>query len=230
MHGRQGADAVDADSEAHHVELILRKALDAGGIQYMPHRLVAQGLPECGGVRPEHLYLPQGKLVLFGVFRHRQVREGRFHADGAAALEVFEERRQFACHEAQPVHAGVHFYMDGEVLHSAFFQHGHEGLQGLQVGDGRLQIVLDHLFEEVSPGGEHQNGQGDTRAAQLHTLYREGDGQIVGARLLHEGGEFHGPVPVGIGLDQHQHLRFLLQQGTEIPVVARSGREAQFEP
>ena len=196
----------------------------------MPHRLVAQGLSECGGVRPEHLYLPEGKLVLLRVFRHRKVREGRLHAHGLAVLQELEQRRQFACHESQTVHAGVQFYMDGEVLHSTLVQHGHKGLQRFQIGDGGLQPVLNHLLEEVRAGGEHQDGQGDTCAAQFDSFHRQGDGQVIGPRLLHQIGEFHGPVPVGIGLHQHQHLRFLLQQGTEIPVVARGSREAQLEP
>ena len=128
------------------------------------------------------------------------------------------------------MHASIQFNVDGEALHSALIQNSHKGLQRFQIGDGRFQPVLNHFLEEVRAGSEHQDGQGDTCAAQFDSFHRQGDGQIIGPRLLHQGGEFHGPMPVGIGLHQHQHLRLLLQQGTEIPVVASGSREAQFEP
>ena len=99
MHGRQGADAVDAYSEAHHIELELGEALDAGGVEDVPHRLVAQGLSQLGGILPEHLYLRKSELILLRILRNCQMREGRLHTHGRAALEILEQRRQFACHE-----------------------------------------------------------------------------------------------------------------------------------
>ena len=72
-HAGQGADAVDADAQAHHVVLVLGEALDAGGVQDVPHRLVAEGFGDRPGIGLEHRDLPQGKSVFGRILGGGQV-------------------------------------------------------------------------------------------------------------------------------------------------------------
>ena len=209
--------------------LVLRETLDAGGVEDVPHGLVAEGVGERLRVRLEHPDLPQGEGVLGGVFRGGEMRVHRHHAHLVVHLQEIHQGRQFARHEAQAVHAGVQLDVDGELLQAAPAKLPAQGLQGVEVGDARLQAALDDLGEEVRPGGEHEDGKGNTAAAQLHALDGQGNGQIISTFALHHGGELHRSVAVGVGLHEHEQLRGGPQQAAEIAVVAPACRQAQLQ-
>ena len=101
--------------------------------------------------------------------------------------------------------------MDGEVPEPAPAEHGGEFLKGVEIGDARLKMGVNNLFEEIGAGGEDDNRKGDTAAAELEALDGVGHGEVVGAGALHHGGEFHGPVAVGVGLDEHEQPGLRLQ-------------------
>ena len=119
--------------------------------------------------------------------------------------------------------------MHREVLDAVRIKDRHKGLEGLQVGDGRLQPVAYHLLEEVCPRSKNQHRKRYTSLAELHPFERKGHCEVIRACTLHHACEFHGPVPVGVGLHEHEHPGFRFQKGTEIPVVALCGRELEFE-
>ena len=125
VHIRQGADAVDADAQAHHVVLVLREALYAGAVEDVPHRPVAYAVYDFLRALLEALQLIQGEGVLVRFVGHAEVGEQSFHAHLGALVQVFYEFRELAFHKAQAVHAGVQLDVDGVILHSFFPQHSY---------------------------------------------------------------------------------------------------------
>ena len=54
FHARDRADAVYPYSQAHHVELELREAFYAGGVEHVPHRAVTKCIAQGPGIALEH--------------------------------------------------------------------------------------------------------------------------------------------------------------------------------
>ena len=147
------------------------------------------------------------------------MRIDRTDADAGLLPQRFLQGGEFRGREAEPVHSGVELYVDGIVPQAAALQHVQEGLERVKVGNAGLEAVQDDFVERIGTGRQDKDGQGNTRLAEFDALQRGGHGEIVRTGRLHQGGEFHGAVPVGVGLYQHQHLRPRPQQRAEIPVV-----------
>ena len=209
--------------------LVLGETLDPGGVEHVPHRLVAERIRHGPGIGLEHRNLPKGEVVFGRILCRCQMGINALDAHLTVLPQEIQQSRQFSGHKAEPVHAGVQLDVDGEVLQAAAAKFFAQRLQGVEVGDARLQPVVDDLGEEIRPGGEHEDRQGDTVAAQLHTLDRQGHGEIVGAFLLQHRGELHGPVAVGVGLDEHQQFRGRLQPAAEVAVVVPARGQAQLQ-
>ena len=128
------------------------------------------------------------------------------------------------------MHAGVQFEMHRELLDAAPAQDFVQGAQGEQVRDAGLEVIVDDLIKEIRPGSEHQDRKADTGLAEFDALHGQGDGQVVGARVLHHPRELDGTVPVGVGLDEHEQAGFPVQFRAEIPVIVQTRREAEFQP
>ena len=226
---RQGADAVDPDAEADHVELEFRETLDAGRVEDVPHRPVAEGFRDPVGVLPEQADLSEREGVLLRVLRHAQVREDGLDLHFGALPEQVQEFRQFAGHEAEPVHPRVQFDVDREIPESALPQDLQQLSEGEDVRDAGLQAVVDDFRVEVRAGGQDQHREGDTGLPEFHPFHGIGDGEVVRARPLHHGSELHGPVAVCVGLDQDQQFRLRFQPGAEIPVVLLTAPEIELQ-
>ena len=150
--------------------------------------------------------------------------------DLGAVREFGEQLRQFAGHEAEPVHPGVQFDVDGEVPAALFPQDGAQFPEGYDVRDAGLQPFFNDFLVVVRPRGQDQDGEGDTGLPQFQPFDRIGDRQVIRARALHHGRELHGPVPVGIGLDQDQQLRLRFQQGSEVSVILLAVPQIELKP
>ncbi len=120
--------------------------------------------------------------------------------------------------------------MDGISLQAGGAKVAAEGFQGLQVRNAGLHARGDDLGIEIRPGREDDDGQADTVLAQFQPLHGVGDSEIIRSGTLHHGREFHGSMPVRIGLDEHQEFRRRVQQGTEIPVIALAALQVQLQP
>ena len=225
----KGADAVDADSQAHHVVLVLREALDAGRIQDVAHGHVAYSVGYLPGIFLKKLQLAEGEGILLRVLCHAEVGKQAFHLHFRGFLKHLDELREFLFHEAQAVHARVQLDVDGIVRHPLFPQDAGEFPERIDIGNGGFHAGFDDFRVEVRTGGEHQDGQGDTVAAELKPFHRIGHGQVIGPGSLHHGGKLHASVPVRIGLDQNQQLGLRLQQGAEVSVVIRCGLEVELQ-
>ena len=230
MHARKRADAVDADAQAHHVVLVLREALNAGGIEDVAHGPVADPVHDALGVPIEEVELGRREGVLLRVFRHAQVREDRLDLHFGMRVQEFDECGNLRGHEAQAVHAGIQLDVDRVIPQALADQIGAESVEGFQVGDAGLHPGLDDLRIEVRAGGEDDDREADTVLAELQALDRIGDGKVVGARPLHHRGELHGAVAVRIRLDENQQFRRRVQQGSEITVVAYATAQVQLQP
>ena len=119
----KGADAIDAYSQPHHVELVLREAFYACRVEDMPHRLISESVGKGLGVLPEKLDLSQRECILLRVFRHCEMRKAGDNLHFRASWEVLEKGGEFIAHESQAVHAGVQLDMDGEVPDTTPLQH-----------------------------------------------------------------------------------------------------------
>ena len=226
---RQGADTVDADSQPHHVKLVLGEALDAGAVKQMPHGHVADAVGDEGGVVAEQVDLVQREGVLGRVFGHAEVGENGLHLYLGGDFQVLDELRKLLGHETQAVHAGVQLDVHGIILQALFPQYFHQFFQGIEVGDAGFHSGFDDFRIEIRTRGKYQDGKGNTVPAQFQALNGIGDGQIIGPGALHHGGEFHRAMPVGIGLYQYQQFGPGLQKGTEIAVVLHRGLQVEFQ-
>ena len=201
---RQGTDAVNADSQAYHVKLKLRKTFDAGRIQDMAHGHVADSIGNIIHIVTEKVYLTEGERVLRRVLRHAKVGENGFDLDLRRVFEKFHQLRQFVRHKAQAVHAGVQLDVNGIVPDAPLPQNAHQLFKGVQVGNGGLHARVNNLRIKIRSRREHQDGQRDTVATQFQALHRVGNGEIVCTGALHHGCELHTAVTVCIGLHQNQ--------------------------
>ena len=226
----KGADPVDADAEAHHVELKLREALDAGGVEDMSHRNVAERGGDCAYAFGIERNLAESEIVLSGVLGHTEMRIDRLHPHFIVRGEEIKERRQFLGHEAEAVHPGVQFDMDRISLDAAAPQLRAEDLKRVDVGDARFEPVVDDLGKEIRTCGKDQDRQRDAACAQFHPFHRQGHSKVVGAFSLHHGGEFDGTVAVCIGLDQNKKFGGVLQLRTEIAVVLPASLQVELQP
>ena len=115
LDAREGADAVDADAQAHHVVLALREALDAGGVEDMAQRLIPDTVDDGPRVPLEEVELGLGEGILLRILRDAEVGEEGLDLDLRMGVEVLDEGGDFRGHETQPVHAGVQFDVDGVI-------------------------------------------------------------------------------------------------------------------
>ena len=127
------------------------------------------------------------------------------------------------------MHAGVQLDMYGEIAYVPFFQCLAQNVQSTCIRDAGFQIVVDDFIEEVCPGSKHEYGFVNPCFPQFHSLDRISHCKIVGSGLTHHFRKFHGTVPVGIGLDQHQHFGLGLEQSPEIFIVVTTSGKVQFE-
>ena len=132
--------------------------------------------------------------------------------------------------KADAAHARVQLHVD--------VQHAPGPLGGLGQSAARVQIAhrLGHVIAQqglrLLHGGiaQAEDGQGDTRLTQLGRLGHTGHGQHVTAQLLQLFGDGHGPVAIGVGLDQPQELAALRGQGAQGAVVVGQGVQVHFGP
>ena len=169
---------------------------------------------------------PRVKSPIFG---RGEVGEARYHLHVRAGRQIVAESGNLALHETEAVHSGVEFYVYGEVAYPFGLENFHQRLERRYVRNGGLETVPYHLPEEIGSRSEDHNRHRYTGFAEFDAFHRQGHGQVIGPGRLHQSGEFHRPVPVRIGLYQHQQAGVGLKQRTEIPVVPLCGRQAQFE-
>ena len=206
------------------------ETLDAGGIEDVVHRLVAQ---RCGkGIRArlEHAYLPQREIIRLRIFSGREMGINRLHLHPRAVPQEIEKVLKLSRHESQAVHACIQLDMDGKIAEAARLQDCAKSLKSVKVGDAGLQAVVDDLIEKIRPGGKHENGKADTGLAEFDALKGQRNRQVIGAAALHHRGELHRPVPVCIGLHQDEKLGGRLQAGAEVSVVLLAGRKVELQP
>ena len=120
-------DPVEAEAEAHHVELRAGEPLDACRVADMAQDLVREcGLQLERGCL-ERLYLPAGEGVeLRGVAAY-QVREYGTGDDGILPLQPLYQTGHVGGGEAQAVHAGVQLDVDGEMGDALLLRLADEG-------------------------------------------------------------------------------------------------------
>ena len=178
------ADTVEADAQAHHVHLVLRETLDAGGIEDMLDDFVFQPLFQ--GLRG-HLELPDllhREVVEDRRIAPRKMREDRTRHDTALLAQTLADSGHIAGLEAQAVHSRVHFNMDGVRSDSAPLGFADDGVEEAETIDFRLQIILEEDIEAAEFRIHNHNRNGDASFAQFLTLVGDGDGEIVAAMLL----------------------------------------------
>ena len=141
-----------------------------------------------------------------------------------------EQGVELMCHEPKTVHSGVKLYVDRIVLQSSFGEDFLKGKESRQVRDARFETVVHYLIEEIHPCRKDQNRQTDAGLAQFDSLQRQSNCQIVSPRVLHHRGELHCAMPIGIGLDEHQHPGGAFKLRPEIPVVVKAIGKIQLEP
>ena len=225
----QCADAVNPYAQTYHIELVLRESLDACRIQDVPHRLVAKRVGKCPGILLKQFNLSQGEIVVFRLIRSCKMRKDGLYPHPVGLGEIILEFCKLRSHKAQTVHAGVQLDMYGVIAYISFFQCLAQNVQSTCIRDAGFQIVVNDFIEEVSPGSKHEYGLVYAGFPQLHSLHRISHCKIVSSGLSHHFRKFHGTVPVGIGLDQHQHFGLGLEQSPEIFVVVTTSGQVQFK-
>ena len=230
LDARHGADAVDADTQAHHVVLVLRKTLDAGGVEDMAHGHVADSRRDGLRVLLEKAELGGREGIFLGIVGDTEVGKHGFHLHLRVRVQEIHQRGNLRGHESQAVHACVQFDMDGVVPQADFPEMAAEGVQRLQVRNAGLHACSDDFGVEVRARRQDDDRQADTVLPQLQPLHGIGDGQVIGPGALHHRGKLHGAVSVCIGLDENQQFRRGGQQGTEIPVIALTALQVQLQP
>ena len=172
LHIRQGTDAVDADAQTHHVELVFRETLYSSGIQDMEHGPVAERFHQQVGIGPEHGNLSESESVVLRLFCRRQMRINRLDPDKTAVLEIIGKRSELTCHETEPVHPRIELDMYRIVFDSPVFQHPAKSIEGLDVRDARLQGIVYYLVEKIRSSRQYQDRGLDTGLTQLYAFHR----------------------------------------------------------
>ena len=138
-----------------------------------------------------------------------------------------------------PVHAGVDLEVDGDRTRRGPVRPraGPGGSGGVQQGDqavlgvnGGRQVVLDHQGHGLGGRfGEHQDGDVDTRLAQLVALLGQSDPKIGRPTLQGRPGHGHRPVPVAVRLDDGADGRGR-HRGAKMGDIGPYGRQVDLDP
>ena len=127
------------------------------------------------------------------------------------------------------MHPGVQFNMDRIVSEALFTQNRNQLFQGVEVGNGGLHTGFYYFREEIRSGGEHQDWEGNTIAAEFQALYGVCYGKVIGPCTLHHCGKLHCTVTIRVCLDQNKEFGLGLKQGAEITVVAHRGIQVKLQ-
>ncbi len=144
--------------------------------------------------------------------------------------ETRQHRFEIGRGDPQPAHSGVHLDVYVGRAPAARGCRGELLQVPAIVDDGRQALGQDFVLMAVVVGAEHQDGGADSRGAQLEAFLDQGDRQRVAERLERPGHR-HGPVSVGVRLDdpkqtdpwpdQLPHARQVPLHGTEIDLGDR---------
>ena len=218
--------SVQTDAKAHHVELRFWEPVNAGAVEDVAQNLVVEGGAELVG----HL-LEQGNLVvrvgvLAWVLGSGQMREHGGDVQLRVLFHKLNQLRNVLLVESQPVHAGVEFDMDVELLDlRVFFEHFDQFAEVIEIENFGFEVLSDHHIETVRFGAQHDDGGLDVALAQAHALVGVCYRQIVNVlrhKFVHQ---FHIAETVGVGFHHGHHFSVGAQVGAvEVEVVGERGQ------
>ena len=149
---------------------------------------------------------------------------------GILVRQTVHQPRYVLFVKAQTVHAGVYLDMNRYVLQTLGVRGCNNGLERLMRIDIRLKVVLENQIHGCHFRVHNNNRQGDTGAAQLHTLVCHSDRQIIHQPAgLQRFAHFHAACAVGKRFDHTRQLGLGLEQRTEIAYVIYERGEVHFE-
>ena len=164
-------DAIEAQSQAHHVELVLGKVFNTSGIADM-----AQNLMVVGCLQLATGSIKKGKLMVrevveaVGVAAHEVAEHGAGH-EGRLPTQTLDELGHVGGGvEAQAVHPRVELDVDGEIGDAVFLSSVDECFEDVEREDFRLQTVVEKHLEGRHLGVHNHDVGRDASLAQVSTL------------------------------------------------------------
>ena len=115
-----GFNAVEPDTDAHHIELLFGEAHDAGGVENVAKNVVVEcGLHHCRTFF-EIGKLPHGVGILRRLICHAKVGEHRCRLNYILTFQQFDEGGQLFFGESEAMHTGVDFDVHGKIVGTIF--------------------------------------------------------------------------------------------------------------
>ena len=208
----RGMEAVSRNARTDHIHRVLGAQNRRAGVAAVTDLwLNALGLHKVQHVH-KALMLKLRKrhvLRLFGV-GDAEVHENTFNIE-IRQLGDFDERSKrglrLVGEEAEARHAGIDLQMDGQLFPRSL-ERFVEVLCVLQavhlLRDSHFRLVGRKLRGRIP---ENQNRQVHAAAAQLHSLFQIGNGQILRAQLLERPADLYGAVSIGVRLHNAEESR-----------------------
>lgn len=177
------SDAVEADAEAHHIELGVGEADDARRVEDVSaDGRVVETTAEVVAPERELVDLGAGEGIHVGVLAAGEVREDRGDAEReVGGEEHVGEMGDVGAIEAEAVHAGVELDMDRERGKGRGEELGgrSETVEDAEAVDIGFEVVLDDIVETILLGVHDHDREGDAVAAEFDALVGIGDGEVV---------------------------------------------------
>ena len=218
---------VHGDAAAHHIKLQFRNPQRSAAVGRMQQGMIARRMGK-RHIFPKACALLERKAVIRQL-RNRKVRK---HAVKPEIWAVLKQGKRFPevlrMRKADAVHAGIDLEMKAAEPPKTRGG-GLQLQQRMRRKHGGNQIVLHNAFQvRIHGRAENQNGNRNARHAKARALLSNGHAQIIRPVALHKAGHLFDAVPIGVGLDHGQILRFRPQSGFDLGNIVRDAVQLNF--
>ena len=225
-----GVHAIEAQPQAHHVEVAFGEAFDACTVANVAQNFVVEGVlqGERGVVEQAEL-LGRESVEVRTIATHK-VREYRARHQRRLVRQAVDEYRHVGPGiEAQAVHARVNLDVYGESLYALLFSGAYQRLQQFET----VHLGLEFVFKEGVKGRHlrvhHDDARRDACAAQFGALVGHGHGQVVHALVLQRTGNLYAACAVGRSLHHAGDAGARFHEGAVVVQVLRECFQVHVE-
>ncbi len=158
-----------------------------------------------------------------------EMREDRSDADRILVLDYRDQQREIFSLEASAVHACVELDVDRIILEIVAFGLIDDSSQELERADLRLKVVFEEMVKRRKHRVEDKDRSLDAGLADLHTLVRESNRDIVNPEMLQSLRHLDRAAAVGRSLHHAHQFSFLLDLRAEIGKIVEQSVEVDFK-
>ena len=140
-------DAIQSDSQPHHIKLCSRKALYTGRITNMTKYFIRKRLLQQHGSLFKSFYLFTRKSIELLSVASYKMGEYRTGNNRILSFQTFYEPGHIFRSKSQPVHAGIQFHMNGKIGDTFFLSFFNQRIQQMETVNFRFQFIVEHRLE-----------------------------------------------------------------------------------